>query len=132
MCYVFGFCSSFLRVFQLAAAFPDVFVPVASVHPYRRDAVAELEKCARQGAQMVKWSVYAGKVANAHKHSSACSLCTSNYAMFRLPNSMGINPSSPLCKPFYKAMKRLGLILLTHTGVEHSVVSWRSGVATTV
>ena len=34
---------------------------------------------------------------------------------------MGINPCHPLCAPFYAAMRRLGLVLLSHTGVEHSV-----------
>jgi len=80
-------------VWQLAAAFPEQFVPVCSVHPYRKDAVQQLELWASRGARMVKW----------------------------LPNSMGINPSHPLCQPFYHTMRRLGLILLTHTGVEHSV-----------
>ena len=36
---------------------------------------------------------------------------------------MSINLSHPLCTPFYAAMKRLDLILLTHTGVEHSIDS---------
>jgi len=42
-------------VWQLAAAFPEQFVPVCSVHPYRRDAVEQLELWASRGAHMVKW-----------------------------------------------------------------------------
>lgn len=34
---------------------------------------------------------------------------------------MGIDPGHSLCVPFYAAMRRLGLVLLSHTGVEHSV-----------
>ncbi len=73
--------------------YPDVFQPTISVHPYRADALEELERGARQGATMVKW----------------------------LPNSMGIDPSDPLCDCFYDKMKELGLILLSHAGEEKAV-----------
>jgi len=80
-------------VFHICSLHPDVFEPVGSVHPYRKDAVEELERVASKGARIIKW----------------------------LPNSMGINPMHERCVPFYQAMRRLGLILLTHTGTEHSV-----------
>jgi len=80
-------------VFRIAREYPDCFVPVASVHPYRKDAVAELERCAKQGARLVKW----------------------------IPNSMGIDPSHDRCVPFYARMKELGLVLLTHAGEEQAV-----------
>ena len=79
--------------FKVAAGAPDIFVPVISVHPYREDAVQELEKWAAQGARLIKW----------------------------LPNAMGIDPSSPLCDPFYAAMRRLDMVLLTHAGEEKAV-----------
>lgn len=82
-------------VFDLASQYPDLFEPVASVHPYRADAVQELEKCAVRGARMVKW----------------------------LPNAMGMNPSSPQCDPFYRKMKDLKLTLLSHGGEEKAVES---------
>jgi len=69
--------------------------PVASVHPYRPDAVTELERCAAQGARLVKW----------------------------LPNAMGMDPADPRCDAFYAAMARLDLTLLTHAGTEHAVES---------
>ena len=40
-----------------------------------------------------------------------------------LPNSMGIDPSHPLCRPYYERMAALGLLLLTHVGLERAVVS---------
>lgn len=80
-------------VFELAEQHPDMFVPNISVNPYRPDALAELEKWSQRGARVVKW----------------------------LPNAMGIDPSDPLCDPFYEKMKRLDLILLSHGGEEKAV-----------
>jgi predicted TIM-barrel fold metal-dependent hydrolase len=80
-------------VFGLSARHPDLFEPVISVHPYRADAVAELERWANRGGRMVKW----------------------------LPNAMGIDPSAPACDPFYAKMRELGLVLLTHGGEEKAV-----------
>lgn len=80
---------------QLSKEYPDVFVPIASVHPYRGDAVAELERAAASGAHIVKW----------------------------LPNAMGIDPAEPKCDAFYAAMARLGMVLLSHAGIEHAVDS---------
>jgi predicted TIM-barrel fold metal-dependent hydrolase len=80
-------------VFDLARRHPGLFEPVISVHPYRGDAVEELEKWARRGGRMVKW----------------------------LPNAMGIDPSDEVCDPFYLKMKELGLVLLSHGGDERAV-----------
>lgn len=80
-------------VFELAERYPELFVPNISVNPYRPDAIAELEKCAKRGARIVKW----------------------------LPNAMGIDPSDPQCDPFYQKMKELDLILLSHGGEEKAV-----------
>ena len=80
-------------VFELAASRPDLFEPVISVHPYRADAVEELETWANKGGRMVKW----------------------------LPNAMGIDPSDARCDPFYAKMKELGLVLLSHGGEEKAV-----------
>jgi hypothetical protein len=80
-------------VFALAERHPNLFEPVASVNPYRADAIAELERCAARGARCVKW----------------------------LPNAMGIDPSDERCDPFYRTMSRLGLVLLSHGGDEKAV-----------
>jgi len=53
-------------VLSVAEEFPHVFLPVVSVHPYREDAIEELERCYERGSRMVKW----------------------------LPNAMGIDPSN--------------------------------------
>lgn len=65
----------------------------ASVHPYRPDAIAELERCAAAGAVLVKW----------------------------LPPVQNINPADDRCGPFYDALVRLRLPLLCHTGGELSL-----------
>jgi predicted TIM-barrel fold metal-dependent hydrolase len=38
-----------------------------------------------------------------------------------LPNAMGIDPSDPKCEPFYRKLKELGVVLLTHGGEEKAV-----------
>jgi predicted TIM-barrel fold metal-dependent hydrolase len=80
-------------VFWLAQQNPELFVPNISVHPYRPDALQELEKWAGHGARIVKW----------------------------LPNAMGIDPSDPRCDAFYEKMRELNLILLSHGGEERAV-----------
>ena len=65
----------------------------ASVHPYRRDCVEQLEAAVEKGARALKW----------------------------LPAAMGLDPASKLCDPFYSAIARLGLPLLTHAGLERAV-----------
>jgi predicted TIM-barrel fold metal-dependent hydrolase len=87
------FYTSNEHVFNLAAEFHDLFIPTMSVHPYRADAIEELERWAGRGGKVVKW----------------------------LPNAMGINPSDPRCDPFYRRMTELGVVLLSHTGEEKAV-----------
>ncbi len=82
-------------IFKLAEQYPDMFSPVISVHPYRPDALAELEKWAQKGAKYVKW----------------------------LPNAMGIDPSNPQTDAFYRMMKQYNMVLLSHTGEEYAVES---------
>ena len=38
-----------------------------------------------------------------------------------LPNSMLIDPASEKCLAYYSMLKQLDLVLLSHTGEEHSV-----------
>jgi mannonate dehydratase len=66
---------------------------ICSIHPYREDAVERLEASVASGARAVKW----------------------------LPPAMGMDPSSSRCDPFYEAMNRLGIPLLTHGGDELAV-----------
>jgi len=80
-------------VMDLAQRHPHLFVPVISVHPYRADATEELERWARQGCRHVKW----------------------------LPNVMGIDPASEQVEPFYRKMRDLDMILMSHTGDESAL-----------
>jgi len=80
-------------VFKIAEQHPDLFLPNISVNPYRPDAISELERWANRGARVVKW----------------------------LPNAMGIDPSDPHCDEFYRKMKELDLVLLSHGGEEKAV-----------
>ena len=65
----------------------------ASVHPYRPDAVAEVERCVAAGAVLMKW----------------------------LPVVQGMNPADDRCIPFYEALAHHRLPLLCHTGGEMSL-----------
>lgn len=80
-------------VVELADKYPDIFLPVISVHPYRADALQELEKWAKSGVKYVKW----------------------------LPNAMGMDPANPAIEPFYRKMKEHQMILLSHAGEEQAV-----------
>ncbi len=78
---------------QVARAYPERFEWIASIHPYRPDAVAALEDAVKNGARAVKW----------------------------LPPAMGMDPASPKCDAFYAALARLNIPLLTHGGEELAV-----------
>ncbi|MBC7785149.1 MAG: amidohydrolase family protein [Burkholderiales bacterium] len=76
-------------VMEIAARNRKVLFGV-SVHPYRRDAIAELERCVNRGAVLVKW----------------------------LPITQGIDPSDRRCFEFYEALAHHKIPLLSHTGGE--------------
>ncbi len=77
----------------LAKTYPQHFHWIASVHPYRKDAVEALEAAITAGAKAVKW----------------------------LPPAMGMDPASPRCDSFYDVMAKHNLPLLTHAGHEMAV-----------
>jgi mannonate dehydratase len=78
---------------RVAAANPRRFGWVASVHPYRDDAMEALQACLDQGALAVKW----------------------------LPSSMGIDPLDVRCRPFYELLAARRVPLIVHCGDEHAV-----------
>jgi uncharacterized protein len=78
---------------MVAAANKDRFEWTASVHPWRPDAIDELNWCHANGARAVKW----------------------------LPPTMGIDLAHPKCVPFFRRLRELDLPLLTHVGKELSV-----------
>ena len=77
----------------VAAAHPQRFGWVASLHPYRPDAVEALRAALDAGALAVKW----------------------------LPSSMGIDPLDARCRPFYALLAARGVPLIVHCGDEHAV-----------
>lgn len=80
-------------VLRLVEEHGEHFLAACSIHPYRADAIDELERCAAAGAIAVKW----------------------------LPNAMGIDPLDPRCLPFYEALAKHGLVLISHAGEEQAV-----------
>lgn len=62
-----------------------------SIHPYRKDALKELEQAEKDKVCLIKW----------------------------LPSAQNINPSSKLCYDFYEALAHYKIPLLCHTGNEH-------------
>lgn len=73
----------------------------ASIHPYRTDAMAELERCVKAGAVLLKW----------------------------LPIVQDFNPADERCFPLYEAMAHYKLPLLCHTGGEKSLPNLDTSVA---
>ena len=73
--------------------YPDRFEWIASIHPYRHDAVVALREAVGNGARAVKW----------------------------LPPAQGMDPASELCDPFYQAAAELDIPLLVHAGAELAV-----------
>lgn len=78
---------------SLASQHSQHFEWVASIHPYRDDAIDALEQARKQGACAIKW----------------------------LPPGMGIDPASPKCDVFYKKAADLNIPIITHTGRESAV-----------
>lgn len=74
------------------------FIFGASIHPYRNDAINELERLIKKGARLVKW----------------------------IPSGQHIEPDDQKCIPFYEALAHYGVPLLSHTGIEHTLGSRRS------
>lgn len=71
---------------------PERLEWIASIHPYRADAVHELQRVKALGARAIKW----------------------------IPSAQGIDPAHPRCDAFYAALAECRLPLLTHTGEERA------------
>lgn len=65
----------------------------ASIHPYRPDALDELDRVAEQGAVLVKW----------------------------IPNVQAIRLDDPRCRAFYRRMAQHKIALLPHVGDEQAM-----------
>ena len=80
------------RVMEVVAAHPNLLFG-CSVHPYRPDAMIQLERCIRAGAVLMKW----------------------------LPIVQDFDPADERCFSLYEALAHYRLPLLCHTGIEHSL-----------
>lgn len=81
-------------IFELARRSKKVLAG-GSVHPYRKDALAELDRCSANGVRLIKW----------------------------IPSVQNIDMDSPLCNPFYEFLRENRIPLLVHIGNEHSLRS---------
>ena len=79
---------------DVARAHPERFEWVASIHPYRKDALEALALAQAGGARGVKW----------------------------LPPAMGIDPASSRCDRFYEFLSKNSLPLIAHAGLERAVL----------
>ncbi len=77
----------------VAAAHPERFGWVASIHPYRPDALERLARARAGGAVAIKW----------------------------LPSSMAIDLRDTRLRPFYEQLAASRLPLIVHCGEEHAV-----------
>jgi predicted TIM-barrel fold metal-dependent hydrolase len=78
-------------VFNLARDCPKI-IPGCSINPLRADALHELERCRAAGSRLVKI------------HTAI----------------QGVDPARPELDSFYRLAKELGVVLMFHTGYEHS------------
>ena len=79
-------------VARFAAAHPE-FLFGASIHPYRPDALEELDRVAALGAVLVKW----------------------------IPNVHGMDLADPRCRAFYRRLAAHKIALLVHIGDEQAM-----------
>jgi predicted TIM-barrel fold metal-dependent hydrolase len=79
-------------VAALAARHPE-FLFGASIHPYRPDALDELDRCAALGAVLVKW----------------------------IPNVQAMDPADARCRAFYRKLAEHRIALLSHAGDEKAL-----------
>jgi len=81
-------------VLEAAKRYPDRFLGGVSINPQRSDAVDELERCIEAGAALVKI----------------------------LPNAQHFDPAEKRYEPFYRALARHRVPLLSHIGYEFSLI----------
>ena len=78
---------------DVCARHPELFIPAVSIHPARRDAMEELERCLQAGARVLKL----------------------------LPNCLNVDYADARYRPFWEKMAASNMILLSHTGGEFSL-----------
>jgi len=78
---------------QTIEQYPNQFLPMISIHPFRLDAIEQLKAWHAKGVRFIKW----------------------------LPNAMGMLPSDPKLLDYFAQVKKLDMVILTHTGIELAV-----------
>ncbi|MDB9743956.1 hypothetical protein OAA91_00350 [Fibrobacterales bacterium] len=81
-------------VWKLAQTNPKMEA-IVSIHPYRKDAIQEVQKWGKKGVRFIKW----------------------------LPNAMGMDAADSNLIPFYQEVKKHNMTILTHVGEEKAVES---------
>lgn len=79
-------------LFDVVARHPGVMVPCPSINPERADALEELARCHERGARMLKIH----------------------------PPTQGVDVGDERHKPFFRRCAELDVVVLVHTGHEHS------------
>jgi mannonate dehydratase len=79
-------------VFSIASRYPHLFVPCPSINPDRKDSLGELERCAERGARILKIH----------------------------PPIQGVDISDKKHTRFFARCAELEMIVMVHTGHEHS------------
>lgn len=79
-------------LFQVVARSPRWMIPCVSINPQRADAIVELERCATKGARVLKIH----------------------------PPTQGVDLSEKRYVPFFRRCAELKVVVMVHTGHEHS------------
>src|SRR5262245_14308611 len=79
-------------LFAVAARHPGNMVPCPSINPDRADALQELARCQEKGARLIKIH----------------------------PPTQGVDLADRKHKEFFRRCEKLGMVVLVHTGHEHS------------
>jgi hypothetical protein len=79
-------------LFQVSSRFPRWMIPCVSINPQRADAIDELERCATKGAKVLKIH----------------------------PPIQGVDLMERTYVPFYRRCAELKIVVMVHTGHEHS------------
>ncbi len=88
-------------LFQVVARYPDKMIPCVSINPQRTDAVPELTRCAARGARVLKIH----------------------------PPTQGVDLSDNRYTPFFRRCADLKMVVMVHTGHEHTAPIVDAGLA---
>ena len=88
-------------LFQIVALCPDKMIPCVSINPQRVDAIDELDRCAARGARLLKIH----------------------------PPTQGVDLSDNKYASFFRRCADLKVVVMVHTGHEHSAPIVDAGLA---